>query len=99
MKRQQTITKAPDIKLVEFYCNKCRKDFEGVGFKDTFEVDGVPCGRYMGKCKKKHKVIRFITDTQADPYFLESKKVWAERKENEVDLIQKSDVRYKKIYG
>lgn len=96
--------------MISFFCTKCHKDFDadarthvnGVYNLDTgvFEEhrDEKRKEWYIGKCPCGKECMRYITDKHLDPYFHQSLKLQAQRKEFENDLIQYGDARFESLY-
>lgn len=97
--RWKEIDEAKEYKLTEFWCDECNEDFIQMGCKATITAYEEPVAKYEAKCPYcGGKVMRFITDIHSDPYWQKSKKVKADRINNEIDLIQPNDPRFRYYY-
>ena len=97
--RQREIDEAPDTKLTDFFCERCDRDFEAIGFKGTITCYPEHIAFYEAKCPKGHWTRRRITDQQNDPYFCKSKVLARERAEMGDALLQPDDPRFDSVYG
>ena len=92
------IERMPYNKMVDFYCKRCDKDMKLLGRKRFTTYMG---GRawYETDCKCGSKLMRRINDKKFDPYFRESKRLREDRRRYWRELLQKDDIRYKRVYG
>ena len=94
-----------------FWCERCRKDVDAVGYRHTtmyaLDVDSGetvpttdprPSAWYEARCPKGHHLIRRITDKASDPYYRLSLAMRRDRARYERDLLQPSDPRFKYVY-
>lgn len=97
--RANDIRSAPEIVKTAYWCDKCKSDVEGSGFKQIrMPNDSVWFAFYKGFCPKGHTLIRYITDTLTDPYFWKSEVVKRQRSEFEDLLLTPENPRFKEVY-
>jgi len=86
------------VKYVDFYCKDCDEDMKLIGHKAFTSYGG---GRwfYRAKCECGNELIRRITDKDGDPYFVQSKQLRTDRRRYWKELLQRSDARFKGVYG
>jgi hypothetical protein len=96
--RERAIKEALDIvPNLEFWCDKCSKDFIGQGYKVRLVLpvkDKTPIGYWYGYCPQRHYAVRRITDKSYDPYYLKSKMVLAQAIQYADDLLTPDDPRF-----
>lgn len=53
---------------------------------------------FRARCKKDHKLVRYITNKSIDPYYRDSKKMRMQREQFRRDLIQPGEDGFQLIY-
>jgi len=109
--RVALIRSAYGLTPMQFWCERCRKDFDATGYlHSTLWVLNVDTGMtelsheawpsawYESECPKRHNAIRYHTDKHRDPYYHFSEIVKRGRARMERDLIQPNDPRFKLVY-
>ncbi len=100
--RQDLIKDNDLVKVVDFWCHKCKKDFKGVAQKQE-EVDWSNVNQtiafYKTKCFKGHWCIRLITDKNQDPFWRQSRFVRKDRENHTLELLQPFEEGYHLLYG
>lgn len=97
--RVQAIFDAPQVTKTDFWCNKCKRDCNGVGIRQVCTLrPEFPTAWFLGFCPKGHRVIRRITDKDSDPYYYQSAMLKRHRFERELDLLTPDDPRFKQLY-
>ncbi len=97
--RVRAIMDAPRYARVDFWCDICKRDCSGVGYKQICTIrERVPTAWYVGFCQKGHRLIRRITDKGSDPYYSQSLFLMRQRSEMEIDLLTPDDPRFKIFY-
>lgn len=97
--RVRAIMDAPRVARVDFWCDKCKKDCTGAGYRQVCTIrDRVPTAWYIGFCPKNHKIIRRITDKGSDSYYYQSLFLQRQRAELADDLLTPDDPRFKILY-
>ena len=81
-----------------FWCDECKRDFEAEGFAFGNTAGGTENRWYEGRCPKKHKAIRYITEKHLDPYFRKSEMLREMRMRFSKDLLQPGDPGFDKYY-
>ena len=101
MERERMITEAQDIvPNLEFWCDTCKKDFIGFGYKQKRVLPLPPqhattIGFWYGHCPVfLHRCIRRITDKEYDTYYAKSELVLAQAKMFADDLMGPDDPRF-----
>lgn len=105
--REILVKEASAEQDMDFYCKLCNKHNSCLGKKRIRYGLNIDTGEdyliepisalFVGQCKKGHRVERFITDKEHDPYF-RSPILRRLAHEMEDDLLQPSDPRFAKIY-
>lgn len=93
-----TIKQATNSNKVGFWCNSCKRDFEGYGRKCVREAGMWPVAWYQGRCPCGKVCIRRITDKVKDLYYFRSKFVRRQRVENAYDMIDPNHPLFKVLY-
>lgn len=97
--RLREIAEAPERQATDFWCRKCRLDFQALGHKLTASWPE-PKAWYETKCPDcGTTAIRRITDRLMDPYFNQSVRIRKMRREAGDDLLQPGDPRFEKVWG
>lgn len=87
------------IARMNYFCEVCRKDCEGNGFKEIrWRSNDLWFAFYRGFCPNGHAVIRRITDKLDDPYYFHSRFVQREQAEHADDFVTPHDPRFKHLY-
>jgi len=100
--RSELIEDNKPVKLEDFWCERCKKDFKGVAFRQIENDWNDPSQQiafYKTKCFHGHWCIRFITDKFLDPYWHRSKSVRMDRANHSNDLLQSFEEGYQLLYG
>ena len=97
--RMSLILSSPDTKMIEFWCDECKKDLTALGHKSIILSFVEPFAKYDGKCPKGHRVYRYITDKTEDPYWRKSENVKRDRRRHAKDLLQPGDYGFQTLYG
>lgn len=97
--RRKEIDAAPAVALQQFWCPRCRRDFERMARKRVIMFCEPQRAVYEARCPRGHWCARRITDRANDPYWNESDLIRQERKRMEIDLLQPTDPRFRRIYG
>ena len=97
--RVRAIMEAPRFTQTDFWCDKCKKDCSGLGYRqvNTFR-ERLPTAWFTGFCPIGHRLIRRITDKDSDPYYDRSLIVQRSRYEMADDLMTPDDPRFKVLY-
>jgi hypothetical protein len=83
----------------DFWCNECKRDCSGTGFRQVCTVNEQwPTAWYTGYCPLGHKMIRRITDKGSDPYYEMSLMIQRQRYELRDAMLDPSDPRFKVVY-
>lgn len=97
--RVKAIMDAPRFTIMDFWCNRCKKDCTGTGYRQTCILrPRLPTAWFVGFCPVGHKVIRRITDKETDPYYDSSFMIMRMRHEMRDDLLTPDDPRFKELY-
>lgn len=97
--RANEINAAPFKEALDFWCDVCAKDWEGVGFKEVrVPQNSLWYAFYRGWCPEGHQCVRRITDKLLDPYFYWSYKVSIMRAQYADDMVTPDDPRFKELY-
>ncbi len=105
--REILVTEAPDQQDMDFFCEVCGTHASSIGKKriryglnidtgEDYRVEPISA-LFVGQCKKGHRVERFITDKERDPYF-QSPILRRLAYEMQDDMLQPSDPRFAKVY-
>ena len=98
LERVRDIMDAPKRTLMDFWCDKCHKDFRVLAHKCVGTARPVLVAWYVGYCPKGHKAVRRITDKLSDPYYGMSLMVARQRWEMRDAFVQPGDPRFKQLY-
>lgn len=94
------IVEAPQKLRYPFWCDECKSDFMGIGYKVMRKLRArLPIGWWVAYCPARHKCIRRITDRSNDPYFVKSFIVKRDRARYRDDLLTPDDHRFWLLYG
>ncbi len=100
--RNDLIKDAKPYVLADFYCYTCREDFKAQAIKETYVDWTCPTqliAFYRSKCFDGHWCIRYITDKESDPYWMNSLAVALDRGKHYKDIIQPFETGYNLLYG
>jgi hypothetical protein len=100
--REDLIKDSKFVILTDWWCDKCQKDFKGVGVRYIEQDWSNPSQRvafYKSKCFKNHWVCRWITDRFLDPYWFRSRWVANDRAKHFSDTLQSFQSGYNLLYG
>ena len=97
--RIEAIMHAPRFTITDFWCDQCRKDVTGTGFKQVCAFrEKLPTAWYTSFCPKGHRITRRITDKDTDPYYTRSLLVQRQRYDLRDLLLTPDDPRFKVLY-
>ena len=97
--RLHVIFSSPRFIITDFWCDICRRDCTGTGFRQVCTIrPQLPTAWFMGFCPEGHKMIRRITDKGSDPYYDRSLLVQRQRYELSDALLTPDDPRFKVVY-
>ena len=97
--RVQAIFDSPLRVTTDFWCNTCKKDCTGAGYRQVCTIDAKhPTGWFTGYCPKGHKLIRRITDKITDPYYEMSFMIRRQRYDLKDEFLTPDDPRFKVLY-
>jgi len=97
--RAEVIFSAPRVIITDFWCQKCKRDCSGVGFRRVCTSRKLlPTAWLEGICPKGHIIMRYITDKEEDPYYNLSLMVQEQRYKMADDLLTPNDPRFKEVY-
>jgi hypothetical protein len=97
--RVKAIFDAPRFTVMDFWCNTCKKDCTGTGYRQVGTLrDRLPTAWFIGYCPRGHKMIRRITDKSSDPYYDSSFIIMRQRYELADALLTPDDPRFKLLY-
>lgn len=97
--RRDDVLQAPSYVMTEFWCNTCKKDFDGSGFKQVrVPPQGAWFAYYVGRCTQGHQALRYITDKLLDPYFRRSKRIKIQQGRYSDEMLQPWQPRFRQIY-
>lgn len=97
--RWKMIREAYQTTRLGFWCDKCRKDFEGVAHKRVIEWGNMPpWAFYIGFCPQGHEARRRITDKQNDPYYRNSEMIRRQRIDMADAMLTPDNPRFRVVY-
>jgi len=97
--RVEAIFTAPRWCNTDFWCDECKKDCSGTGFRQVCTVrEKLPTAWFVGYCPKGHKMVRRITDKGTDPYYEKSLMIQRQRYEMRDALLTPDDSRFRVLY-
>jgi hypothetical protein len=97
--RITSIFKSPRFTTTDFWCDTCKRDCNGTGYRQVCTVrEWAPTAWFLGYCPYGHKMIRRITDKGTDPYYEKSEQLQRQRYEMKDDLLTPDDPRFKELY-
>lgn len=97
--RVRAIMEAPRFVITDFWCDHCRKDVSGTGFRQVCVIrEHAPTAWFVSLCPKGHRLVRRITDKDTDPYYSRSMLVARQRYDLRDDLLTPDDPRFKILY-
>ncbi len=98
-RRIKEIKDAPMYVDGSFWCDHCKRDFEGRGHKEVRRPPvGVFFAYYVGICPCGHFALRYITDKLLDPYYYKSKAVRMMQGQHSDDMLQPWQPRFRQLY-
>jgi len=80
--------------MISFWCKICSLDLDLEAEKVSVMGDEY----FRAKCKRGHKLVRYITTKSDDPYYHLSKKMRIQRQQFSKDLIQPGQEGFQLIY-
>ncbi len=81
---------------VSFFCKDCRLDQDLEAIKSSYREYEY----FYALCREcGHKLFRYITERQKDPYYQTSLKIKREKDKLKIDLLQPGDNRFKLWYS
>jgi len=99
IERLGTIFNADRYATTDFFCNTCKRDCTGTGYRQVLTLrKWLPTAWYVGTCPNGHKMIRRITDKNTDPYYYQSYMVQRQRNEMEDSFLTPDNPRFKLLY-
>ena len=97
--RADLIFSAPRVIMTDFWCDVCKEDCSGVGFRQVSMVRPLlPVAWFEGTCPVGHKLLRYITDKEVDPYYEQSMLLQQQRWEMQDDFLTPDNPRFKELY-
>lgn len=100
--REGLIKDSEIMKVVDFWCDKCRKDFKGQAVRQI-EIDWTnpqqKIAFYKTKCFKGHWCQRLITDRHKDSFWSKSKLMALDRGNHYGDTLQPWETGFNTLYG
>lgn len=97
--RMDLIFSAPLRVNTDFWCNKCKRDCSGSGYRRVCTVrETAPTAWFVAYCPKGHQMIRRITDKTTDPYYEQSIMIQRQRFELADAILTPDDPRFKVLY-
>jgi hypothetical protein len=99
--RMESVFEAPLITRTDFWCNVCKRDCSGNGYRQVFLSTSrpkMPTAWFKGHCPLGHIVIRRITDKNTDPYYDLSFNLQRQRYDLKDDLLTPEDPRFRVLY-
>lgn len=90
---------APRHVNTDFWCDVCKRDCSGTGYRQVCTVrEWAPTAWYVANCPKGHKMLRRITDKDSDPFYERSEMVQRHRYELRDAFLTPADPRFKEVY-
>lgn len=100
---QKDIQESLESRPTDFYCRRCKCDYEDYRTTGIVESDWINPGKYIAKWNSKHKCgtwnIRYATDKHLDPYWTQSPKMKADQGNYYRDMIQPHETGFDMLYG
>jgi hypothetical protein len=97
--RVEAIFTAPRYCTTDFWCNTCKRDCSGTGYRQVCTVrEKLPTAWFVGYCPKGHKMVRRITDKDTDPFYDFSEMIQRHRYEMKDAFLTPDDPRFKLLY-
>lgn len=97
--RISAIFEAPKVVITDFWCNKCKRDCNGHGYRQVSLIrQKLPTAWFKAYCPKGHLMLRYITDKNIDPYYLLSFNLQRQRYDLRDDLLTPMDPRFRVLY-
>jgi hypothetical protein len=99
--RDEEIEKANRFVLHNFWCDKCKKDFQASSIKQIEEDWNAEqrIAFYKTKCFNGHWCIRLITDRFKDGFHVKSRLLALDRGNHFNDIVQSHEENYNLLYG
>jgi len=88
--------------ITDFWCEKCRKDFKAVAFKqveDDWSNISQQIAFYKTKCERGHWCIRLVTDKHKDGFYIRSRFMSLDRGNHYADIVQPFETNFNLLYG
>lgn len=99
MARRDDILQAPMFIKSDFWCDRCKRDFDATGHKEVrVPPKGVWFGYYVGICPEGHHALRYITDKLLDPFFYKSVRVKVQQGKYADEMLQPWQPRFRQLY-
>ncbi len=100
---QKEIQEGLEIKVTDFYCKKCKCDYEDYRTTAITETDWTQPGKYIAYWQSKHRKCgqinrRWITDKQYDPYWFKSPKMKRDVGNYYRDMLQPHETGFEMLY-
>lgn len=95
---KRAISEAYEVTRMDFWCEKCGKDFSTSGRKQVRFSGRWPVAWYVGICPARHVAIRYITDKDHDPYYRKSVMIQKQRVEMADAMLTPDDPRFAILY-
>lgn len=96
--RVKMVRESGERMTIDFWCDRCKKDFTGMGYKREGWVHDYPTAWYVTKCVCGKSCMRRITDKSKDMYYYKSFKIRFQRVRDYNDMLTPADDLFKIIY-
>ena len=97
--RMEAIFTAPRYCTTDFWCNICKRDCSGTGYRQVCTVrHTLPTAWFVGYCPLGHKMLRRITDKDTDPFYDFSEMIQRQRYELQDAFLTPDDPRFRVLY-
>ena len=101
--RQEEIDRYKPVDIIEFLCEECKEDFAHLAYKQV-ETDWSNTAQKIAFYKGVHEdcgtwAIRYITDRNADPYWMQSAQVARDRGKHFADILQPFESGFELMFG
>lgn len=97
--RIKAIREAFPVVILDFWCDTCKRDFEGRAHKEVKDMETPwPDARYVTHCPDGHTCLRRIVDKHRDGFYYQSIKLQRQRMQMEDAMLQPHDPRFKTVY-
>lgn len=94
----KVIKEAYEETHMDFWCEKCKKDFSTTGRKQVRYASRWPVAYYVGLCPKGHSTMRYITDKGHDAYYGRSEMMRRQRVELADAMLTPDNPRFALVY-